>query len=84
MTGDLADAVMFTSVQALEGHRFSLSTRSGLGNSWTTRQWMYDADTDTIGEPSDAIDESSSTAGRPAGENCGLAAESGNCNAAPW
>jgi hypothetical protein len=57
MTGDLADAVMFTSVRALEGHRFSLATRSGLGNSWTTRQWIYDADTDTIGEPSDAIDE---------------------------
>src|SRR5579863_1204822 len=57
MTGDLADAVLFTDVHALDGHRFALSTRWGLGNGWTTREWIYDADTNTIGEPSDIIDE---------------------------
>jgi len=57
MTGDLADAVMFTRVRALSGHQFGLSTQWGLGNAWTTREWVYDADTDTIGEPRDIIDE---------------------------
>jgi hypothetical protein len=57
MTGDLADAVLFTGVRALAGHRFALFTRWGLGNGWTTRAWVYDADTDTIGEPRDIIDE---------------------------
>jgi hypothetical protein len=57
MTGDLADAVLFTGIRALDGHRFALSTRWGLGNGWTTREWIYDADTDTIGEPRDVIDE---------------------------
>jgi hypothetical protein len=57
MTGDLAGAVMFTGVRALSGHKFGLSTRWGLGNAWTTREWVYDADTDTIGEPHDTIDE---------------------------
>jgi hypothetical protein len=57
MTGDLADAILFTGVQALDGHRFSLSTRWGRGNGWTTREWIYNADTDTIGEPRDIIDE---------------------------
>jgi hypothetical protein len=57
MTGDLADAIMFTSVRALPGHRFGLSTQWGLGNTWTTREWIYDADADTIGQPTDTIDE---------------------------
>jgi hypothetical protein len=57
MTGDLAGAVMFTGVRALSGHQFGLSTLWGLGNAWTTREWVYDADTDTIGEPHDIIDE---------------------------
>jgi hypothetical protein len=57
MTGDLADAVLFTGVRALGGHRFGVSTHWGLGNTWTTREWIYDADTDTIGEPTDTIDE---------------------------
>lgn len=57
LTGDLADAVMFTNVRALQGHQFGLSTHWGLGNTWTTREWIYDADTDTLGEPSDTIDE---------------------------
>jgi hypothetical protein len=57
MSGDLADAVLFTGVRALDSHRFALSTRWGLGNGWTTREWIYDADTDTIGEPRDIIDE---------------------------
>ena len=57
MKGDLADAVMFTCVQALGGHRFALSTRWGLGNGWTTREWIYDADTDTIGDPRDIVNE---------------------------
>jgi hypothetical protein len=57
MTGDLAEAVLFTEVHALDRHRFTLSTRWGLGNGWTTREWIYDADTDTIGEPRDVVDE---------------------------
>jgi hypothetical protein len=57
MTGDLADAVMFTDVRALDAHRFALSTSWGLGNGWTIREWIYDADTNTIGEPCDIIDE---------------------------
>jgi hypothetical protein len=57
MTGDLADAILFTGVRALDGHRFALSTHWGLGNAWTTREWIYDADTDTIGEPRDIVDE---------------------------
>jgi hypothetical protein len=57
MQGDLANAVLFTGVRALDAHRFALSTRWGLGNGWTTREWIYDADTDTIGEPRDIIDE---------------------------
>jgi hypothetical protein len=57
MTGDLADAVLFTDVHAIGGHRFALSTRWGLGNGWTTREWIYDADTNTIGEPRDVVDE---------------------------
>jgi hypothetical protein len=57
MKGDLADAVMFTRVQPLDGHRFALSTRWGLGNGWTTREWIYDADTDTIGDPHDIVNE---------------------------
>lgn len=57
MTGDLADAVLFTGVRALDGHRFALSTRWGLGNGWTAREWIYDAETDAIGEPRDIIDD---------------------------
>jgi len=57
MKGDLADAVLFTGVRALEGHRFAVSTRWGLGNTWTARVWIYDADTDTIGEPRDIVNE---------------------------
>jgi hypothetical protein len=57
MTGDLADAVLFTDVHALDGHRFTVSTRWGLGNGWTTREWIYDADTDTVGDPRDTVDE---------------------------
>ncbi len=57
MSGDLADAVLFTDVRALDGHRFALSTRWGLGNGWTIREWIYDADTNTIGEWRDIIDE---------------------------
>ncbi len=57
MSGDLADAVMFTGVRALSGHTFALSTQWGLGNAWTTCEWIYDADTDTIGEPRDIVDE---------------------------
>jgi hypothetical protein len=57
MTGDLVDAVLFTGVRALSAHRFALSTRWGLGNAWTMREWIYDADTDTIAEPRDIIDE---------------------------
>jgi hypothetical protein len=57
MTGDLVDAILFTGVRVLDGHRFALSTHWGLGNAWTTREWIYDADTDTIGEPRDVIDE---------------------------
>ena len=57
MKGDLAGAVMFTRVRALDGHRFALSTRWGLGNGWTTREWIYDADTDTIGDPCDIVNE---------------------------
>ena len=55
MSGDLADAVMFTGVRALTAHTFALSTQWGLGNAWTTREWIYDAETDTIGEPRDII-----------------------------
>ncbi len=57
MKGDLADAVLFTSVRALGGHRFVVSTHWGMGNMWTTREWAYDADTNTLGEPRDIIDE---------------------------
>ena len=57
MTGDLAGAILFTGVRVLDGHQFALSTHWGLGNTWTTREWIYDADTDTIGEPRDVIDE---------------------------
>jgi hypothetical protein len=57
MHGDLADAVMFTDVRALDSHRFALSTSFGLGNAWTTREWIYDADADTIGEPRDVVEE---------------------------
>jgi len=57
MTGDLADAIMFTGVRAVGGHRFGLSTHWGLGNAWTRREWIYDADSDMIGEPNDTIDE---------------------------
>ncbi len=57
MKGDLADAVLFSCVRALDGHRFALSTQFGLGNAWTTREWIYDADTDTVGEPRDIVDE---------------------------
>ena len=57
MKGDLAAAVMFTRVRALDGHRFALSTQWGLGNGWTTREWIYDADTDTIGDPRDIVNE---------------------------
>ena len=57
MKGDLADAVMFTGVRPLDGHRFALSTRWGLGNGWTTREWIYDADADTIGAPHDTVNE---------------------------
>ena len=49
--------MLFTGVRALDGHRFALSTRWGLGNGWTTREWVYDADTDAIGEPRDIVDE---------------------------
>lgn len=55
--GDLAGAVLFTDVRALDGHRFALSTRWGLDNPWTIRVWVYDADTDTISEPRDVVDE---------------------------
>jgi hypothetical protein len=57
MKGDLADAVLFTGVRALDARRFVLSTQWGTGNGWTTREWIYDADTDTIGEPRDIVDE---------------------------
>jgi hypothetical protein len=57
MKGDLADAVLFGDVRGLDGHRFALSTQFGLGNAWTTREWIYDADTDTVGEPRDIVDE---------------------------
>lgn len=55
--GELAGAVLFTGVRALDGHRFALSTKWGLDNPWTIRVWVYDADTDTIGEPTDIVDE---------------------------
>lgn len=55
--GDLAGAVLFTDVRALDGHRFALSTRWGLDNPWTIRVWVYDADTDTISEPTDIVDD---------------------------
>lgn len=56
-TGDLADAVLLTGVRAISSHRFALSTRWRLENPWTIRTWIYDADTDTIGEPTDIVDE---------------------------
>ena len=57
MKGDLADAVLFTDVHALDGHRFALTTRFGTGNGWTVRVWVYDPDSDTIGDPRDIVDE---------------------------
>jgi hypothetical protein len=57
MKGDLAGAVLFTGLRALDAHRFALSTVLGLGNMWTRREWIYDADADTIGEPRDIVDE---------------------------
>ena len=57
MSGDLADAVLFTSVRALGAHQFAVATQWGLGNTWTTRVYVYDADTSTLGEPRDIINE---------------------------
>jgi hypothetical protein len=57
MQGDLADAVLFTGVRFVGGHRFVVSTQWGLGNMWTTRAWIYDADTNSLGEPRDIINE---------------------------
>ena len=57
MSGDLADAVLFTSVRALGAHQFAVATQWGLGNTWTTRVYVYDADTNTLGEPRDIINE---------------------------
>lgn len=57
MSGDLSDAVLFTAVRALGAHRFAVSTQWGLGNAWTTREWVYDADTDALEEPRDIINE---------------------------
>ena len=56
-TGDLAGAVLLTGVRALDTHRFVLSTQWGLDNPWTIRTWIYDVDADTIGEPTDIVDE---------------------------
>ena len=57
MKGDLADAVLFTGVRFLGGHRFVVSTQWGLGNMWTTRAWIYDADINSLGGPRDIIHE---------------------------
>ena len=65
MSGDLADAVLFTSVRALGAHQFAVATQWGLGNTWTTRVWVYDADTNTLGEPRDIVNEERSAAVRP-------------------
>ncbi len=80
MSGDLADAVLFTGVKALGAHQFAVATQWGLGNMWTTRVWVYDADTNTLGEPRDIINEQRrSAAVRPQrsaayAEECQLAA----------
>lgn len=55
--GDLAGAVLFTAVRYLRAHQFAVSTTWGLGNMWTTREWVYDADTNSLGDPRDTIDE---------------------------